>query len=330
MLLERQDVDAAWALLSNLAEEAMAAEPAGTRRSEVWQPSRQEARPQVVSSAGQALGPVPAAADWEVRQLRSKFQGLPYISLDSIEDVWEWATSLLQQVTDQEKQAAIARWQARQRDDQVATSAWVKRKADEAIHLQKRQVLAPQDCRTVHPFSFLQREAAIWKDKWSRQGRGLDYDAIDTALKVLPEAEALSDDPIHFGVADMQRAARHMKHKACGPDSWSAGDLLKLPLAWWQAFCALWQVVYRRSCIPHQWKHITIVLIPKRGEESRPIGLCSIAWRIGAKVVNWRLRNWLGGWITSDTLGAAPGRGTYDAHVRLQRARANGVRHFIK
>ena len=173
-----------------------------------------------------------------LRQLRSKFQDLPYISLDSIEDVWEWATSLLQQVTDQEKQAAIARWQARQRDDQVATSAWVKRKADEATHLQKRQVPAPQDCRTVHPFSFLQREAAIWQDKWSRQGRGLDYDAIDTALKVLPEAEALSDDPIHFSVADMQRAARHMKHKACGPDSWSAGDLLKLPFTWWQAFCA--------------------------------------------------------------------------------------------
>ena len=51
-LLDRQDVDAAWALLSNLAEEAMAAEPAGARRSEAWQPSRQEARPQVVSSAG--------------------------------------------------------------------------------------------------------------------------------------------------------------------------------------------------------------------------------------------------------------------------------------
>ena len=351
-LLDRQDVDAAWALLSNLAEEAMAAEPAGARRSEAWQPSRQEARPQVVSSAGHEsfttralrrlvnqLSQLKAKPSDPflrrrigrgLRQLRSKFQDLPYINLDSIEDVWEWATSLLQQVTDQEKQAAIARWQARQRDDQVATSAWVKRKADEATHLQKRQVSAPQDCRTVHPFSFLQREAAIWKDKWSRQGRGLDYDAIDTALKVLPEAEALSDDPIHFSVADMQRAARHMKHKACGPDSWSAGDLLKLPFTWWQAFCALWQVVYRRSCIPHQWKHITIVLIPKRGEESRPIGLCSIAWRIGAKVVNWRLRNWLGGWITSDTLGAAPGRGTYDAHVRLQRARANGVRQFIK
>ena len=117
-LLEQQNVDAAWTMLSDLAEQAMLEEQGEIRRSELWQPCRQEARSQVISSAGHESFTVRALRRLVnqlsqlkarpsdpflrrrigrgLRQLRSKFQSLPYISLDSIEDVWEWATSLLQ------------------------------------------------------------------------------------------------------------------------------------------------------------------------------------------------------------------------------------------
>ena len=51
-LLERQDVDGAWAMLSDTAERALSADSGEIRRSDLWNPRQQAAKSQVVSGVG--------------------------------------------------------------------------------------------------------------------------------------------------------------------------------------------------------------------------------------------------------------------------------------
>ena len=118
--------------------------------------------------------------------------------------------------------------------------------------------------------------AAERKGKWSKHGHALDYQAIATALQVIPPPQ-------------IPGAARR----------------LTLPPSWWGAFSLLRQAVYKLSRTPLQWKRVTVALLPRKGEESRPIRLCAIAWRVGAKVINWRVRDWISSWLTPDTPGDA-------------------------
>ena len=121
-----------------------------------------------------------------------------------------------------------------------------------------------------------------------------------------------------------------MRGKAPGPDRWEANHYLSLPPAWWEAFCDLWSLVLRSGHIPATWKQVLIALISKPSGGTRPLGLCQLAWRIGARAVNKSVRAWILSWTEHGSLGSAPSRGIGDAHSRLLWARRAGVQHFIK
>ena len=81
---------------------------------------------------------------------------------------------------------------------------------------------------------------------------------------------------------------------------------------------------------PRVWRRSIIVLLEKPNQETRPVALCSVLWRLGTRHINRQLRGWLETWLGPDTLGAAPSRSAQDAHARLLIAQAAGNRHYVK
>ena len=86
----------------------------------------------------------------------------------------------------------------------------------------------------------------------------------------------------------------------------------------------------KSGSIPAEWQKVVIALVRKPTGGTRPLGLCQIAWRIGARPINKCLRQWVLSWAGHGALGAAPSRGINDAHSRLLWARRAGVCHFVK
>ena len=353
-LLEAQEVDQAWALLSDCAETALAEEPGEVRRSSPWQPkcrnpTKVGAGPttqghvsqtlRVVCKLHNQLGQLCAQPHdrhlqrktaVSLRNLRARMPDTPYFELDMPEAAFEWCRQLHHQLATQEKQAALDRWRQRLSSNCVATTAWVKRKAEEALQHERASLLPPEAVQTVHPAAFVAREAETWKQKWTAAAHTLDYSAVDAALKVLPEPPVTAPLSLKLDADMLRKAAGSMKTKAAGADQFGAEALLRLPAQWWQALADLWNCILRAGKVPLLWKRIVVSLLPKKGEESRPIGLCPVVWRAGAKALNRLLRPWLEQWLNESTLGAAPGRSTADAHGRLLMARRRGVRHYVK
>ena len=352
LALQQGEVDRAWAMLSDSAEKALAEGPADVCRSQPWQPTCQStahagpttqghASPtlRVVRKLHNQLGQLCAQpydrhlqrkTAVSLRNLRAFMPEVPYFSLTTPEPAFQWCAQLHQQLTDQEKQAALARWRQRLSNDCLATTAWVKRKAAETLQDEKAPVLTPEACHTVHPAAFVAREAKVWTEKWSKADHALDYEAVDAALNALPEPAASTPLSLQLDADMLRKAAGAMKNKAAGADQLGAEALLRLPAQWWQALAALWNCILDHGQVPRMWRRIVVSLIPKKPEESRPIGLCPVVWRVGAKAINRLLRPWLEQWLDECALGAAPGRGTADAHGRILLARNRGVSHFVK
>ena len=108
--------------------------------------------------------------------------------------------------------------------------------------------------------------------------------------------------------------------KASGPDDWAAGELVRLPLAWWDALGQLWEKVLEVGSIPECWCDVKIVLIAKPDGGARPLSLTSVVWRIGAKLITRALRQWSVEWADNKVFGGVPERGVLDAHMLLLHA----------
>ena len=181
----------------------------------------------------------------------------------------------------------------------------------------------------MHPASLLLQQAEVWTKKWTASDQTLDYARIANALNCLPQAPALPLQP-QLSVQSLMAAASQMRGKAPGPDRWAAEHFLLLPLRWWRSFLNLWQHILETGNIPSEWKKIVIALVCKPTGGTRPLGLCQIAWRIGARAFNKCLRKWVLSWAEHGALGSAPSQSINDAHSRLLLARRSGVSHFIK
>ena len=153
------------------------------------------------------------------------------------------------------------------------------------------------------------------------------------ALKcLLGHFRQLAPESMHLSISAQQlrRACAKMNGKAPGPDGWTALQLGLLPLTWWEAAACLWNACIQHGTLPKVWTRAAIVLIPKSRDETRPIALCSILWRSGARCIAAALRPWCEKWCGHGALGAAPGRSTACAHARLLLARDQGCSSFVQ
>ena len=112
--------------------------------------------------------------------------------------------------------------------------------------------------------------------------------------------------------------AKSMCGKTPGPDDWQAEGLSAVPMTWWQTFTSLWGCVYRSGHVPASGCRAKLALIPRKGDRTRPISLCVIAWRIGARFICRGLGN-------HHDLGGGPGCSVHHAHLRIHNAMLDGV-----
>ena len=132
---------------------------------------------------------------------------------------------------------------------------------------------------------------------------------------------------IHFEAEDLLRAARSIME---GPDFWQADHFLQMPQLWWQQFAKLWTAVLSTSVVPQAWRKSWVLLLDKKINETRPISISSVAWRIGAKALNRKLLPWLNSFLDHRALGSAPARSASDVHARLFLAMRQNCNTFVQ
>ena len=106
-----------------------------------------------------------------------------------------------------------------------------------------------------------------------------------------------------------------MRGRAAGLDKWEADSLLLLPLDWWEAFTSLWRQLLDGKGVPKQWRGTYVHLLEKNeSNDTRPIGLTSLGWRIGSKWLVGALRELADSWLDATVSGGVHGSSVMDTH----------------
>ena len=222
---------------------------------------------------------------------------------------------------------ALARIESKRSSHRQAS--WIKRKAD--LHLNFEQVDSGLESRpdvhrvAVHPVQVIRQAEAEWLPRWNcpaHLSSPQHLEQVDQFLAGHSTSNSFSSSSCSMPVVNwdgskLQKICRQMATKASGPDSWSAAQLVLLPIAWWNCFALLWQVVYETGSIPDRWMEARVTLLPKGLRDFRPLSILNIAWRVGAKFLNQSLRWWIRQWSSHECLGGVPGGSVQGAHLRL-------------
>ena len=208
--------------------------------------------------------------------------------------------------------------------------AWLRRRADLALELQARPLPVTDVATAIHPISVLKEHGPKWEKLWTYpEDDPVRLDDINDILKDVPACPT-SEIMLTLEPQDLVRQAKHMSGKAPGHDSWSADDLARLPLNWWANLAQIWNSIIAGAPVPLTWSRALVALIPKKVVNTRPLGLCPIVWRIGARAIVGKLRPWIHQWITPLAFGGAPGTSCADAHLRITAAILKGAKEFIQ
>ncbi|CAE7258440.1 Ptchd3 [Symbiodinium sp. CCMP2592] len=245
--------------------------------------------------------------------LRELVPQLPYFAGD-LSEAGAVVEQLVQELHTQEVQASVEAWQATEKSF-AHSCAWIKRKADQA----RACFQEPKELRAAvatHPTSILASQGAQWSSTWTRPtGRAFPDEAFRKILADIPRPEqqdialCVSGDALH-------KATKKMIKRSGGADDWQACDLLRLPMGFWEATAKLWNHALEHGQLPSSWTNALVVLIPKPDGRTRPIGLMSLLWRAGARVLVRQLRAWSSSWATAQAMGGMAGVGVSDAHVQ--------------
>ena len=264
-----------------------------------------------------------------LRGVRARVPDLPYVPPDAEECALDQVQSLLDTYVTQEKDGAIAQWRQRIRDNESRQISWVKCRTELALEIAKAPLPIGQAMSAIHPVWVLKTHGEAWTKVWTSEPRTSEaQSAMSAIIDSIPQRDK-STTTLELSTADLQLCAKKMSHKAPGPDSWSAKELLSLPSKWWSAFTCLWNAILNGAPVPKDWKRGLVALLPKRVTGTRPIGLLQTAWRIGARAICGKLKNWVSSWVTPSAFGAAPGYSTSDAHFRIYSALRRQVRGFV-
>ena len=323
--IKEVDVEGAWQLLSDTAEMAMGADLSlcSVRRSRPWLPQPLTASHHRCDKNGHHSATVHDLQRLQNRvhqlraqphlhglrrkilrslcALRGRIPDFPFVSLANLDCAAETLANLCNQFTTQEKDARVQRW----RDDHYRSSQacfrWIRQRSRVADALQTAS--AEEPARAIHPAEVVRTQGSVWTAKWN-PASPVDFTKLE---QLLDNFRCRPADPLQITVTarQLKRACAQMNGKAPGPDAWTAVQLGLLPQAWWDAATCLWNVCIQSGVLPNVWSRATIALVPKRFDETRPIALCSIMWRMGARCIAAALRPWCETWCGHNALGAA-------------------------
>ena len=352
--LENKDVDQALNVLCRTAETCLSmpgpASPSDISRADEWIPAKRNTSQPHVTADGHAspslcilrklvaqlrqlkAQPFDEHLRKAVRRrcgdLRRRLPHTPFLNLDDLEESIRAADGLQQSLADQEKKAHIERWKQVTRQDDNTATAWVRNWADRRILLDTPPCELEKAPTDIHPASIIRAQTSVWMSKWTCHSNDTAEQALHEILQTVPRPQQgfvetqISGDELYAAVKKIAR-------KAAGPDRWS-GELLHLPPHWWTALGQLWSWVLQCGTVPLLWRRATIVLVPKKHTEYRPIALTSILWRAGARILCQRLQPWILSWCSPYAVGGAPGKGTFDAHAILLASWHQGARAYVQ
>lgn len=342
--LASSQVDAAWKLLSDTAEELLCSAPQQqtTHRSASWRPSKR------------VRGHKAAAMQEPVRLVRLRRLHRRLLHLERFpEDMWlrrrslhglqcmaqhfcilkganaknvtcyaNTVSEIIATFEDDLRFQRIHRWRERMQLDEQQRRAWVLKHADAKTREEKiRPASLGQKTRAVHPMNVLSEQAKLWTDVWKAPNRdpSLAHAFNDILHQVTVEgSERFAGACLSIEVDELFEATKAMKDRAAGPDDWHASKLILLPRAWWVQYTRLWNYVLKSSLIPSRWVEAKIVCIPKdNSDDFRPLAIASVAWRAGARVLVAKVTDWAHTWSNHQVHGGIPEHGVLDCHVRI-------------
>eukprot|EP00929_Paragymnodinium_shiwhaense_P114301 TRINITY_DN8264_c0_g1_i1.p1 TRINITY_DN8264_c0_g1~~TRINITY_DN8264_c0_g1_i1.p1 ORF type:complete len:1339 (+),score=203.71 TRINITY_DN8264_c0_g1_i1:1133-5149(+) len=340
------DARRAWTLLSDYAEDVLTpddAPMAQQRRSQPWEPVLK------ASSHGREKLHVPVAIRKLERSIRmcdeltqsqcgKLRKRLHYRVQDHLygvrHDYEKWNVEfakdtlceLLQERRERHRQDTFARHAARLAESPRLQRLWIKRAAQEETGVD--HPLAPADVETkaLTPQDLIAQQETFWCELWNREhpASAAGWDDLDGLCEQfkqhtqhIPEEGYECPAPVITAEALIRRA-KQARHKAAGPDGWTAADLLKLPSYWWDGLSDVWRLVLGGSDMPATWSESQIALLRKTDGSHRPLGIANIAWRLGASIIVQQLASWTAKWTTAEVSGGVAGRGLAACHSRLQ------------
>ncbi|CAE7672255.1 unnamed protein product [Symbiodinium pilosum] len=226
---------------------------------------------------------------------------------------------LVAKMEDESCAHAMQCWRNRMREAPALLRAWIKRRAKEDI-VASRPVPdagSPIVQQAVHPVRVVAEAEQEWMRRWECDSSACNVDAVSRMLTAVPLYPPLRDWKPDLSGPMLFKVAKSMKGKAAGPDSWRIEDFLLLPEDFWHALSLLWAEVVTSGVIPRRWSEGRVVLIPKASTGMRPLTVLNVAWRIGAKALAASLRRWASSWASCRTLGGICRRSVRDVFLRV-------------
>ena len=342
-LLLQNELDEAWTLLSNIAEECMCDEdsrcpPSSSPPS--WYKKdlghRRTITPESVSLRRlkrlhrrlvqwQKDPDVDGQADllrkleMNLHSLTRIFRELEHVHLSNLQLAIQKVEEVINDQTQHESDRRLQHWSCKINENQHFRNAWVKLR-EQAVQNQQCSMPkpgVPQRWNALHPAHVLAEACSNWTEVWTR--KVVDHQPFLSMLTQVSrpdEGDFITAIHLQPTGIDLQRLAEKMLGKAPGPDSWKAEHLVRLPDLWWQGLADLWCAVLQSGRVPSAWKHATIVLLDKsEAGDTRPIGLSNLAWRLGVRHLVRALKPWLETWLAHTTLGGVFGSSVADAHA---------------
>ena len=346
--LRAGDLDRAWQLLSDCAENALCvAGTSGTPRASAWDPS-----PPMLSRGGKS--PETSASLRALLRLFSRVQvclqrpfdvflrdrifrslrgvrklvpELPFANL--IDGAFRQALQdLVNQYVQQENEAGRQRWRLRTRGNQGAARAYIKRRADQVLEHEKMLALRSLPASGCHPAVEIDKQASIWNSRWEASDHA-GVSGIAPFLAQIPQPAPCQID-FTFTAEALWRAASRIKGKSPGPDAWNFEALTRLPLVWWQYAAELWNQVMALQRTPAAWTRGKTCLLWKDDRKTRPITVLPVIWRAGAQLLNRWLASWALSWRGSFDCGGLPGSSVASALQMLQHELHQGCRLAVQ
>ena len=340
-MLLNKDLDAAWQMLSDVAEMALDGGGRGVvARSASWSPQGAKYRSKAAKSF-ESLGLVRlrrlsrrltqlarqpgdhrlrGVIGRAVEELQGAFpwlQDLPYFSM---EQQAEWVQVQVEEAANVELQAGFERWRSSLGASVRKKTAWIKRRASLKGDLANSRWSSDAEVRrtAIHPVSIIRSAEAEWCPRWT--AGDVHTGPVHALLAELPAPTAGTTSAPTFTASKLKRAAAKMVGKASGPDGWEASHFLHLPEAFWCALGELWQCAFASAALPSRWREARVAMVPKAAGGHRPISVLSIAYRLGASVLVRELRSWADGWLGHQMLGGVHHRSARDAFLRIVEA----------
>lgn len=323
---EDGDVDEAWRIWSDTAEDALTDPDArGHRRSKIMRPREEaQARHREVAIESlrtrQLLRVKRRVDEWK----RSRDQQLAdrigvcaaalakaFPKLGKAKNVWEVEEAVrehLQREADRTRTASVAAWQEKLSHDVRAKRAWVKRRITE-------NVLG--DHGEAHPARAAAHLAEQLKKVWYDHPPIADQ---TTSFEWAPGVEEwIENNSEHISMEnltgdEMRAAVRRAAGTAAGPDGWKPSDMARLPSSAMDALARVWRAVLHCGRVPTQWRQSRVVGVPKTEGGERPITVMAAAWRAGASAIARRCGTWAARWCPPSVYGGVPGRSSDAVH----------------